>query len=386
MHNGGMRSALLVCVLAGCSFEHGEVPRHDSGGPDTPIDMDETGCTSYSSLFDTCTTMMGTSSLILTPGSWTYNTDTHVLSNNGNVMTVASMVINAADGPIDIIFVSTFTLQSGATLRGTSPNLHRPFGIAATGAIVIEGIIDVSAAGSGARTDADCGAATGKPGDDLVGGGGGGGGGAFHGKGGSGSKGNSDGTNSNGGVGGTAIAARPASPIGGCDGGPGGDGMGNGGEGGDGGGAVYLASGTSISISGIIDAGGKFGAAGGQNGDGGGGGGAGGMILLESKTVVVSGIVVANGGGGGEGNTNGNPGESGRRSTQRAKGGADGDANGGDGGEGGAAIENDGSSTTDLQTGGGGGGGGGAGFIALRCPAPTIAATAVFSPDYAPWP
>jgi hypothetical protein len=388
MHNGAMRSALLACVLAGCSFQHAEPPNAlRDGGGDGVVDMFDAPC-SYSSLFDTCATMMGTTGLTLTPGEWTYNTDTHVLALNGNVMTPpSSMVINAADGPLDIIFVSSFTLQSGATLRPTSPTLHRGFGIASTGPIEIVGIINSSDAGAGARVDADCGASTGKPGQDLDAGGGGGGGGAFKGKGGDGSKGNSDGTNSTGGAGGTAIAARPKSPIGGCDGGPGGDGDETaGGEGGDGGGAVYLASGTSITISGVIDAGGGFGARGGNNGDGGGGGGAGGMIVIEARQIVLSGVLVANGGGGGEGNTNGVDGEAGTRTTMRAKGGANGDVNGGDGGSGGARIENDGESTADLRMGGGGGGGGAAGFIAIGGSVPVIAGSAIVSPDFAAWP
>ncbi|HEY5944027.1 MAG TPA: hypothetical protein VIV40_00975 [Kofleriaceae bacterium] len=386
-----MRSAGLVCLLlAGCSFDHGigwsdlpDGPRADGDGGGS-----DTGCTTYSSLFDTCTQTMGSSALTLT-GSWTYNTDTHQLTNGSMTTIPPTMVVNAAAGPIDIIFVSSFTLEAGATLRGTSPNMHRPFGIVSTGAIQIDGVIDVSSAGAGARTDVQCGGSAGAPGSDNNGGGGGGGGGAFRGKGGNGSKGNLDGPNANGGAGGTAIPTRPSSPIGGCDGGAGGGPMGqSGGQGGNGGGAVYLASATSITISatGVVDAGGHFGIPGNANGEAGGGGGSGGMILLESKTVTVNGIVVANGGGGGEGNTTGNPGESGRRSVMPALGGKDGDANGGDGGNGGAALENDGVTTIDLQNGGGGGGGGAAGFIAIACSAPTFAADAAVSPEFAPWP
>ncbi len=385
MHNEAMRSALLSCVLLGCSFEHGTPPNVTGDGA---IDGDgsDGGCTSFSTLVDTCVMTPGNDPLVLTAGTWTYNTDTQVLSNGSIATMPTSMVIDAAAGPIVIIFVSSFTVEAGATLRGTSPNLHRPFGVIATGEIRIEGTIDVADAGAGARTDIECGALGGKPGMNGNGGAGGGGGAAFQGKGGNGSKGNLDGPNANGGMGGNAIPMMPASPIGGCDGGRGGDGSGNGGQGGDGGGAVYLASGTSIAISGVIDAGGQGGEAGGDNGDGGGGGGSGGMIVLECDVMNISGVVVANGGGGGEGNTNGIPGENGPRSTMAAKGGANGDGNGGDGGAGGAAIENDGSTTTDHQNGGGGGGGGAAGFVAIRCPAPAIAASAVISPDHDPWP
>lgn len=384
MHNEPMRSALLACVLLGCGFEHGTVPRID-GSPDDGSGSDG-GCRSFSTLIDTCGSLPTGGAITLTPGMWTYNTDTHVLSNGSMTTMPPSMVIDGAAGPIDIIFATTFTVEAGATLRGTSPNLHVPFGVIATGAIRIDGTIDVADAGAGARTDEQCGALVGKPGIDNGGGGGGGGGAAFQGKGGDGSKGNIDGPNANGGLGGTAIAMMPASPIGGCDGGAGGDGQDEGGQGGDGGGAVYLASGASIAISGVIDAGAQGGEAGGGNGDAGGGGGSGGMIVLESNIVNISGVVVANGGGGGEGNTNGVPGEDGQRSTTAARGGANGDGNGGNGGNGGAAIENDGASTTDAQSGGGGGGGGAAGFVAIRCPSPAIAGGAVISPDYDPWP
>jgi hypothetical protein len=391
MHNGPMRSAMVACVLiAGCSFEHREVPNRptDGGDPDgagsDTVDGDGV-CVTYSSLFNTCNTPMGTLGLTLTPGDWIYNTDTHVLSTSGISTMPTSMVIAAAAGPIDIIFVSSFTLQPGATLRGISPTMHRPFGIASTGAIQIDGVIDVASAGAGARTDTTCGTSTGGEGQDNGGGGGGGGGGGFHGRGGTGSKGNSDGPNTNAGSGGLAIA-RPPSPIGGCDGGRGGNGTGLGGAGGNGGGAVYLASATSVTIGGTIDAGGQFGAAGGQNGDAGGGGGAGGMILLESKTVTVAGVLVANGGGGGEGNTNGNPGQSGQRSASRALGGGGGDDNGGDGGDGGATPDIDGATTNDLRMGGGGGGGGAAGFVAIGCPAPAIMSSAIISPAFSVWP
>lgn len=383
MHNGPMRPAWLICVLAACSFEHGKAPTtiRDGGGDGDTSDFDAR-C-SYSSVFDTCTTMMGTTDLTLTPGMWTYNTDTHVLSNGAGAMMLPSMVIDGADGPIDVIFVSSFTIQVGATLRPTSPNMHRGFGVAATGPISIAGTIDSADAGAGARIDTDCGPSVGKPGDDVSGGGGGGGGGAFKGKGGSGSKGNSDGPNANGGAGGDAIA-KPASPIGGCDGGPGGDGSQNGGEGGDGGGAVYLASNTSVTIelTGVIDAGGGFGAAGGNNADGGGGGGSGGMIMLEAKMIEIAGVVVANGGGGGEGNTTGLNGQNGQRTTMPALGGLGGDPNGGDGANGGARIENDGSSTADFQSGGGGGGGGAAGYIVIGGAVPMIGNVSVVSPDF----
>ena len=388
-----MRPAVLACLLvAGCSFQHGILgagPGDDAPPIDAP-DVDaidgSTECVTYSSLFDTCTSMTGTVDITLTPGQWTYSTDDHML-RGATPMVLSTMMIAAAAGPLDVAFVHSFTVQAGATLRVEGRTGDRPFGLAASGPVQIDGIIDLSDNGAGARNDQACGGLVGTSGANGDGGAGGGGGGGFQGKGGAGSRGNADGPKSDGGPGGVAIPARPASPIGGCDGGPGGDADEDGGEAGDGGGAIYIASAISIVLgpTGVIDAGGGGGAAGRANGAGGGGGGSGGMILLESKAVTVSGTLAANGGGGGEGNTTGNPGQNGQRSKQRALGGKDGDANGGNGADGGADTTLDGVATTDLQTGGGGGGGGGAGFIAIGCPSPATSAGTI-SPPFAPWP
>jgi len=351
---------------------------------DTP---DGYTCESYASLFDTCTvgTTLTKSALTLTAGSWEYNTDSGTLTApNGSTVAVPHQII----GSLDVVFVTSFTVDTNATLRLVGPNMDRGFGIAAEGAVAIRGVIDLSDNGAGARDDTPCDTLVGTKGQGNNGGGGGGGGGAFKGAGGNGSNGNSDGANeSKGGGGGLAIATRPAIPLGGCDGGDGGDGMASGGVGGDGGGALYIASAVSITIenNGVIDAGGGGGAEGGDNGDGGGGGGSGGMIVLDSAMVRVAGIVVANGGGGGEGNTNGNPGQPGQRSATRASGGSGGDTNGGNGAAGGAGIDFDGLSTTDVQTGGGGGGGGGVGFIAIKSVALNTMG-AVISPSLETWP
>lgn len=393
-----MRLVSCVCLLlAGCGFEHGiagdDQPPQD-GSIDSPDGMGSDGpCTSYSTLFDSCAAMMGMSGVTLTPGMWDYNTDSHRLSmgasTSGTIL--PSMVINASAGPIDVIFVSSFTVQEGATLRVTGPMMHRAFGIASSGPVQIDGIVDLSNDGAGARTDVACGGLLGKPGENNNGGGSGGGGAGFAAKGGDGSDGNADGgtgQQTTGAAGGAAIPARPTSPIGGCDGGRGGGTNGSlGGDGGNGGGAIYVASGTSISVgsNGVIDVGGQGGYEGGNNGDAGGGAGAGGMIVIESKSVTIAGTLVANGGGGGEGNTNGVRGENGTRTTTRAKGGQDGDANGGDGGDGGAGSNLAGQTTTDVQNGGGGGGGGSVGFIAIGGSTPTTSG-ATISPAFAAWP
>jgi len=101
-----------------------------------------------------------------------------------------------------------------------------------------------------------------------------------------------------------------------------------------------------ITVSGIINAGG----CGGTQGDathGGGGGGSGGAVLLEAPTVHVTatGVLAANGGGGGGGgDAAATAGEAGRPNDTRASGGA-------------------GGSVTDTMAGGGGGGYGLAGGI-----------------------
>jgi len=379
-----MRRAVFACLLSSCTFQHGELATADSRGPDVPA-----GCASYSSLFDTCTVgaSLAPPPMVLAGGAWTYNTDTHTLTApNGQPTSPAHVILDAAEGPLDVVFVAALTLEADATLRVTGPNFDRPLGIAAAGDVDIRGILDVSNNGAGSRSDAACGAQVGNRGQNSTQGAGGSGGGALHGAGGDGSAGNKDGTNTAFGTGGSARTTRPRSPIGGCDGGDGGDGSGMGGQGGDGGGAIYIASATAIRVatSGVIDAGGGGGQPGGQNADAGGGGGSGGMILLESAMIAIQGIVVANGGGGGEGN-NGMPGQPGQRGAARAAGGAGGDGTGGDGAAGGAGTGLDGLATSDLQNGGGGGGGGGVGYIAIACPAPMLAG-AVISPPLESWP
>jgi hypothetical protein len=391
MHNGTMRVAWVACLLVGCNYDHGVPGGVVIDGGDPPIDMRVDGppgdgaCTSYSSLFDTCTTMMGTMGITLTPGTWDYNTDTHVFSGSADITAMSTTIAG-----VDMVFVSSFTVQAGAILRVTHGTANRRgIGIASTGSVQIDGIIDLSAGGAGSRSDIQCGGLRGQPGEDRNGGAGGGGGAAFQAAGGGGSQGDADsGSQSNGGSGGTAITMRPSIPIGGCSGGRGGGtSQTNGGDGGAGGGALYIASGTSITLgtAGILDAGGQGGYEGGNNADAGGGGGAGGMIVIESKVVTVSGVIVANGGGGGEGNTNGNRGENGRRNATRAQGGSGGDGNGGDGGDGGAASALGGATTNDLRNGGGGGGGGAAGYIAIGSATLSLSPVAI-SPPHGSWP
>jgi hypothetical protein len=138
-------------------------------------------------------------------------------------------------------------------------------------------------------------------------------------------------------------------------------------DGGGGGGAVTLVScrGT-VSVSGVIDAGGGGGQggrdmnilAGSTNYAGGAGGGAGGAVMLQGIEVRVTGLVVANGGGGGGGcstdNCSGNAGQDGPRSLVQAQGGAAKDQGGG-GGAGGAQLGPGGGGPSYISPGGGGG-------------------------------
>lgn len=394
-----MRLAGVVCLLlSACSFEHGQlggVMRDGSvGGDDAadarPIDSPD-GCVSFSTQLDTCSQLMQGNPLDLS-GTNTYNTDDFSLTTPAGPVDLPHTVVTTADGDLVVVFVSTLSLASGATLRVDATSMRRPLGIIATGAVTIGGLIDLTDNAAGARTDATC--ATlglkGLRGMDNNGGASGGGGGAFAGNGGHGSDGDSDGVGSTGANGGVAVTAKPAHVVGGCDGGGGGDGMSiNGGRGGHGGGAILITSAVSITIStgGGINAGGGGGVAGNGNGGGGGGGGSGGMIVLESGSVTINGKLAANGGGGGEGadGNQGNNGTTGLLSTSRASGGSGNAGEGGDGAGGGAGTNADGQNATQLKKGGGGGGGGAVGFIAIGPATPTMSG-ATISPAYRAWP
>src|SRR5512138_3055829 len=118
-----MRLVACLCALtAGCGFEHGMVtgdaPMPGDGPHDGP-GKDMAGCTSFSTLFDTCAAPAPMGGLTLTAGSWTYDTDLHVLRLGSSPVPVTTMVVDAAAGPIDVLFVTTFTVQQGATLRAT---------------------------------------------------------------------------------------------------------------------------------------------------------------------------------------------------------------------------------------------------------------------------
>lgn len=414
-----MRASIwLVGLLSGCSFAPSGIASNDGGRdgalPDAAADtapIDGVGpCVSYSKLFDTCqVNRSGNADLVVTTNA-KYNTDQHTLSlSGGATLHPAYQRVTTPTGPLEVLTVGAFSLMDNATLRVEG---SIPFGIAATADVHVDGIIDASQGGAGARSAAGCGTSKGDTGCDgtLACGGGGGG---FHGKGGGGRGKAVPGGAVAGGAGGTD-SVRPAALLGGCSGGTGGSigpGAATGGAGGLGGGAVAIATPNAIDVKGAINVGGAgggggqpgTGGSGGEGGEGGqsgsagggGGGGSGGMIVLECKSLAVTGAIAANGGGGGEGATEPNnnnhhlgiigmPGDFGKPTSTRASGGS-GNGSSGNGGSGGAVANNDGATAgSGPYKGGGGGGGGATGYIAIACgPLPT---TGTLSPAAASWP
>ena len=344
----------LVCAPATQTCERTAVPADasvdDASELDAPVDAPEMvtvdappdAAPCYGAgLITICPSAPVTDSLAITANT-TLDTDT------------SPLCIVYSGGELDVCVVAATTISIAATQR-----LHaigtRPLVLLATGAMTIDGTLDVTfGAGANPATCVAPTAATGKQG---------GAGGSWQGRGGSG--GNA--------VSGTGPVAAPGTTTvalrGGCRGGSGAGG-GSPGAGGSGGGAVYLIA-QSIAIDGAINASGAGGARG-RNASGGGGGGAGGFIGLDAPAIMVAtdARVFANGGGGGEGGTPNKDGNSGSTPNDpgTATGGAGGANHGGNGGAGAAGTLLDGDDgraggTCDRGGASGGGGGGGAGFI-----------------------
>ena len=391
-----MARAIIVLFLAGCrqliGIDDPAVAATDAAPPpidavfDAPDDasrvtVESGSCVTFSTQLDTCIVSFG--GAITIDGISTYNTTTGVLTTPTGSVMPPHLVVNGPAGPIDVLLVTAFSLPAGTNLRATG---SRPFGVVASGAITIEGTIDITTLGAGTLSETACGTRHGRTGSGDTGGGAGGGGGGFQGAGAKGGNGDADGGQSTGGGPGTSTE-RPLGPIGGCSGGFGGAGVNLGGDGGAGGGAILLASGTKITVSGAINAGGEKGRGGMVGAGGGGGGGSGGMIVLEAAIVTVSGTLAANGGGGGEGGdatTAGNDGETGLASSTAAAGGADATTTGANGASGSSGAQLFGNTPIQILANGGGGGGGGAGYIAIG--SPTLSVTGVTSPPVQAWP
>jgi hypothetical protein len=331
-----VRVLVLLVVSAGCKFSapdsapDSRPPVQIDAGP-VPIDSSQDaqiviqdGCSTFSSLLDTCQQTFGPPITIGTSGCW--DTGAHRLYDPDcmtNPQIVPHVVVTIATGEIDLLIATEVTLN--ARLRVVGPIA---FGVIATGPIVIGGSLDGVGGGpggnaAGARDRAACA---------------------------------------------TAAGGIPQDDGGGCPGGAGGNGdPSTAGAAGAGGGAIYLVSAQSIEVMRDINVGGG-GGGGGRSGDGGGGGGgSGGMLLLEASAVQVGGVLAANGGGGGggAGNPAGKAGQDGQASASPASGGSNGGA-GVRGGAGGAGLMLDGVGVTDVAPGAGGGAGGGVGYIAIR--------------------
>lgn len=302
--------------------------------------------------------------------------------------TMCPRVLTQLGGGEACLFVGrNVTVPLGTTVRVTGP---LPVIILASGTVMIDGVLDLSAEGStpgaggyrGGPVTGDASLRGPQRGTNGMFSGSfldsGGGGGAHCGTGGSGGNANSVA----GGPGGMGMMTTLQPLTAGSGGG-----FGQGGghtsttdvtAAGAGGGAIQISSAVSINISGRIDVGGGAGQGGRNNTNwgAGGGGGAGGGILLEAPILTFGddAELLATGGGGGSGRDNSSapPGEDGRTLSGPASGGdATGRraADGGDSG-GGAAPNGQAGETNTAGDGNGGGGGGGVGCIVLRALAP----------------
>lgn len=389
----------MLCLLAGCSFKPDSLTPDGDQPPDTtPIDappdvvLSDAPC-SFSTQFDTCVFMP---TVALEPGTLsTYNTDTHVLSDNGTTFETLGPDRQAdvigKSGVINVLLVTTFELRANRTFRVIG---SKPFGIVASEDIIIDGLLDASSTrvltvivdGAGSLDAAACGTATPTDPGAHDGGAGGGGGGAFQGAGGFGQEGDDDGANHAGALGGIAVQSLPPGPRGGCPGGKGGSNGQGLSDGGRGGGAIYLVAADMIFVKamGKVAAGGAGGEGGRTLEGGGAGGGSGGMILVEADRVKIDGLLAANGGAGGGGaggvGAGGDGGNAFVSSTMAAGGGVP--SLPGGAGEAGSVGNNLNGVDNDNQTpnGGGGGGGGGAGVISVKSPNQDLAGGAKFSP------
>ena len=283
-------------------------------------------------------------------------------------------VVTQATGPeICVLHYDTITIERNVTYSVTGT---RALALVADHALVVDGVLDVSANGS-----------TSGPGGGIIKSGsgaevaGGGGAGARV-AGAGGGNASTDGGAANGGTAATHPSsltelfggAQPARTTNNAPGG--------------GGGAVTLISCRGLlSVPGVIDAGGGGGARATLNMTTyrfAAGGGAGGTVVLQGMTVNVTGEIYSNGGGGGAGSApNGQSGGDGLPSTSRASGGlaAGGTGNGGAGGT--SFAPNPGQADAGNMP---GAGGGSAGFILTYTPQlvfPTLTPVGV-SPGFEP--
>ncbi|HTM22495.1 MAG TPA: hypothetical protein VL172_18365 [Kofleriaceae bacterium] len=412
-------ATLGALAVAACRFDPSGLPNGSNAdartndatvadamiGPDTPPGTPDADTTDAPPVcewpqpplhFDPCDLPAGTALNLAILGRYLYHTDSGVLTDPANNTSVPpSLLVDQGDVEVRVLAVSQFSLGVTSTLRVVGT---RPLIIASETNIVINGNLNASSlidplglelpTGAGANPSicSLTGATAGTPaaGTAANQGGSGGGGGALRGDGGDGGDGNGVAK----GTGGTAVGL-PLELRGGCPGLEGGSGDGaTGGVGGDGGGAIELAARNSITISGLVQAGGQRGTRGLQGAAGGGAGaggaGSGGMIYIDTNmfTMGPAATLAANGGGGGEGGDDNQDGatnaEDGQPSASAASKGSGAANNGGDGGDGSAGNTLDGHDAQTKDS--GGGGGGGAGYIIFRSPSITKPGGVTISP------
>ncbi len=314
--------------------------------------------------FHPCALVPPQTTPVLTTGTYVIDSDTGVIDGAG--VSNVQLAYTVTNG-VGVVSVGTWTIPTGVTVRGEG---SLALVIAAWGSLTIAGRVDVSSVvggtpGAGANPST-CGTGIGAIGSANSGGDGGGGGGGFAANGGRG--GNGSGVTNSGGTAGV-MRALPATIQGGCRGGdaPAGDG-GNPGDGGSGGGAIALVARDSLSVAGLVHAGGAGGTGGSTSRTGGGGGGSGGMIRLETNSLsfTPTSILAANGGQGGggcNGGTAGNGVDGTPGATEPAAGNSE---SGGTDGGGGGWRDRPTGNTASSASDGGGGGGGGVGYIVYK--------------------
>jgi hypothetical protein len=344
----------MVLLVAGCRSIfgiHDPTIATDDADVDAASDgIDGSGCTSFSSLFDTCALPAG----VPMPGSVTaYSSDSGSITNGANSVPVPHVTVATTLGSIDVVSLTSFVQDPDGMLRITGT---LPVAFAVSGELEITGRVDLSAGGAGTGCDVN---GTGGNGVvQLTAGDGGGGGGNVE-IGGNGGGGDNHATLTHGGV------AQPAGLHGGCAGGRGGEAA-SGVVGGLGGGAFYLVAASPIVIIGVIDASGGGGKGAGVPHGGGAGGGAGGLLMLEASGVDIAGQLDATGGGGGGGADALAPGVAGKLGSAGGNGGNG--SSGNPGGHGGNGVISPTDGATGPSAAGGGGGGGAVGRITITSP------------------
>ncbi|HEX3765424.1 MAG TPA: hypothetical protein VHW23_42305 [Kofleriaceae bacterium] len=344
----------LLALAPACGFS-------GSGGSEP---MPDAGSVCVGSLIPICFPASALPTMARTLGAFDIDTDmvgSGALCDQNNDQKARYCVVTGA----------RITLPVDMTLTAHG---DKPLVLLSTGAVELQGTIDVSSHVTGARLRG----AGADPNDSqacafampatVARAGGGGAGASLGTQGGAG--GNPAAQVAGGGLPGNKLAAVPSAVRGGCRGGDGTANVGSPAAGGDGGGAIAVIATLQIHLDGAtINASGGGGAGATRLAvNGGGGGGSGGMIVFDSPQPVVFGAnskLWANGGSGGQGSTATIDGAGGGESSSPMTAASSTSVAGG-GGPGGAGSQGSKLGTGGQDgpaDGGGGGGGGGGGFI-----------------------